>query len=390
MKTKVKILFVHHGGANGGAPRSLYYLIRELDRARYEPVVLVRHHGALEELFMEAGSSVIVREDLGVFHGSLVSGMSLKLAVKNLLGYWPSYHKFSQIIQDVSPDIVHLNSTCLAAYAHAAKKTMGNQVKVLCHIREPLLDNFWGVLLRKINLKYVDFFVSIDRFGVRNLGASPEKSRVVYNSVLLSEYLSGERSKYLQELFQIPSQRVVFLFLSRVCWQNGPDILIRAARVLENEDPDFGFVMAGFSKDKYSAKIKAAAEDLSNLFILDFSANVKELISSSDVMVSPFRVPHSSRAIIEGSAMGIPSIGPDIGSINELIQGNFTGYLYNDHDFESFLKAIIDIGSNSNERERLGSNALCLAREKFDSRKNAEKIMEVYENLFSLSTKEIK
>src|SRR6056297_2954786 len=107
MIKKTKILYVHHGGANGGAPRSLYYLIRELDKRKYDPVVLVRHHGDLEKLFNEAGSSVIVREDLGVFHGSLVSGMSPRLAIANVLNYIPSFNKFSKIVKDISPDIVH-------------------------------------------------------------------------------------------------------------------------------------------------------------------------------------------------------------------------------------------------------------------------------------------
>lgn len=383
MRGKTKILFVHHGGANGGAPKSLSYLIKELDKRKYEPVVLVRHHGHLEDVFNEVGASVIVREDLGVFHGSLVSGMDPKLAVRNLLDYWPSFNKFSKIVQDVSPDIVHLNSTCLPAYAHAAKKALADNVKVLCHIREPLLDNCWGHLLRKMNLKYVDFFVSIDKFGAINLGVSQEKSKVVYNSVILSEYLSQKKSSYLKELFQFSPDSVVFLYLSRVCWQNGADTIIRAARILQKDYPDFVFVISGFSNDKYSNKIKALAKNLPNVYLLEFTSNVKNIISSSDAMISPFKVPHSSRAIIEASAMGIPSIGPNIGSINELIYDKLTGCLYDNQEFDSFLQAIIALGSDRNMRLSFGFHATCLAKKKFDSKKNMEKIIQIYDDLLT-------
>ncbi|GEM_PF-6522728 len=44
------ILYIHHGGGLGGAPLSLLYLLQQLDRSRYEPIVLTLRP-ALDSVF---------------------------------------------------------------------------------------------------------------------------------------------------------------------------------------------------------------------------------------------------------------------------------------------------------------------------------------------------
>src|SRR5438309_2868439 len=56
-RTVTRILFVHHRSELGGAPASLSYLIRELDRERFEPHVYCPP-GPAAELFREAGATV--------------------------------------------------------------------------------------------------------------------------------------------------------------------------------------------------------------------------------------------------------------------------------------------------------------------------------------------
>ena len=59
----VPILFVHHRSELGGAPASLSYLIRELDRTRFEPHVYCPS-GPAADLFREAGATSLIVADL--------------------------------------------------------------------------------------------------------------------------------------------------------------------------------------------------------------------------------------------------------------------------------------------------------------------------------------
>lgn len=59
-----KIVYIHHGGNQGGAPRSLKFLIQKLDKSRYEPYVICMSDRRNISFFEEAGAKVIFDETL--------------------------------------------------------------------------------------------------------------------------------------------------------------------------------------------------------------------------------------------------------------------------------------------------------------------------------------
>src|SRR3954468_16310054 len=81
----VPVLFVHHRSELGGAPESLSYLIRELDRGRFEPHVYCPP-GPAAELFREAGATVHTGVVAGFTHiwASTYRGRRWLLLVREL------------------------------------------------------------------------------------------------------------------------------------------------------------------------------------------------------------------------------------------------------------------------------------------------------------------
>ncbi len=63
----IPVLFVHHRSELGGAPESLSYVIRELDRERFEPHVYCPP-GPAADLFREAGAIVHTGAVAGFTH----------------------------------------------------------------------------------------------------------------------------------------------------------------------------------------------------------------------------------------------------------------------------------------------------------------------------------
>ena len=135
---KIRVMFFHHGGNQGGAPRSLAFLIKHMDKNRYEPYVLCcMDYDDNKKMFEDAGAKVFYAPTMGAWHGSTVSGMNLEMLLYNLKHVIPTYFGITKIVQEIQPDIIHLNSTCLAFAAKAIRNKFPNIPVSYTHLTLP-------------------------------------------------------------------------------------------------------------------------------------------------------------------------------------------------------------------------------------------------------------
>ena len=88
---KSKILYIHHAGELGGAPKSLSILLNGLDKNYFIPHVFMLINGSAKELFLKEKVEVTSSKwRLFAFHGTTVSGMSFKLFIKNIVHILPN------------------------------------------------------------------------------------------------------------------------------------------------------------------------------------------------------------------------------------------------------------------------------------------------------------
>ena len=118
-----RILYIHHGGGLGGAPLSLLYLLKQLDRSRYEPTVLTLRDGPIVDLYRQEGIETHVAQGIYDFsHTELesYSGTQLWRLPLQVARFLPSVAATRRYLTQFKPDLVHLNSSTLAAPARAA------------------------------------------------------------------------------------------------------------------------------------------------------------------------------------------------------------------------------------------------------------------------------
>ena len=376
-----KILYIHHGTSEGGAPRSLAFLIEKLDKTKYSPIVLCMKDRKNIKFFEDVGAKVIYDDSLHPFHGSVVSGMNLRVFLRNILYATPTFKKAQQYFQEINPDIVHLNSSCLFVFAYASKVVNPN-CKVICHIREPLLESYWGSILRYFNNKYVDGFISIDKFDLDNMQVKSAKSKVIYNFVNTEIYNSKVKSECLREELKLSENDVIFLFLGRIIESNGVLELISTCEKYFKVNHNFKFVFVGDKSEdnsKYIKEVRRLIESMENCSLVSFRSDVPQIIASSDIIICPFTKPHFARSIIEAAAMGKPSIGANIGGVNELIINNETGILFNNE--KELEQAICSLGNNEELRKEMSFNAEKFAVANFNSSINSKRVVEFYEKI---------
>ena len=379
---KKKILYIHHGNSYGGAPRSLSFLIKELDFDNYCPyVVFGIDEAGNSKLFKSVGAEVFYEKGIGPWHGSSVSGMNLKTLVWNHIFTLLLFIKLKKVLKKVQPDIVHINSTGMCFAAKIVKK-YNSQIPVVCHVREPILQGFWGDILRKNCEKYVDQFIAIEQYDAETLHTQ-KPVEVINNFVDFSIYNEKVQSDCLYKELGIDVNDKILLYLARVVPVNGALPMIEALTSLLKRRKDIHLCIVGVSdsKDDYTEKIVHIVEQYDNMHLLSFRSDVPQVIASSDVMIVPFQEPHFARSVIEAGAMGVPSIGSNIGGLTELIEDKKTGYLFNYKTFANFADLCEQLIDDEILREKFGKNSIKLAHEKFDAKRNAQRTFEIYERM---------
>jgi glycosyltransferase involved in cell wall biosynthesis len=385
MVVKRRILYVHHSGGMGGAPRSLAFLIKRLDKSIYEPIVICLWGGPAVKLFEEAGATVIVDTKLKPFHGTTVSGMNIKIFLKGIIYAYPTYLRAKKVIKELQPDLIHLNTTCLFMLAKAAKKVSSN-LKVITHVREPLLDSLSGKILKYMNHKYVDGYIAIDKYDASKLNIKDRIAKVVYNFVDFDEYNSEVKSNVLRKELNISEDSIIFLYLARIAQSNGTLEMVRKCKEIVNNKKNYHFVIVGDvpeESNEYTIKVRGICDTNSNIHLLKFRNDIPNVIASSDIMLCPFTKPHFSRAIIEAAAMGKPAIGSNVGGPAELIVHKETGLLFDVNNFDTMLDCINKMASDNEYIKYLGKNAEKFAYDNFNMEKNSKETFKVYDDLLN-------
>ena len=240
------------------------------------------------------------------------------------------------------------------------------------------MKNFWGDILKYMNNRYCDNFIAIDSFDGKSVDPYGIKTKVIYNFVDFSTYNSRIKSNILRKELALNNEDVIVLALMRLSPENGLlELICEWKKYIK--DKKIHLVIVGEiqgEKIDYSNKCHNEARDNSNIHILPFRSDAPQVIASSDIIICPFIEPHFARVIIEGAAMGLPSIAANIDGPSELIKNGETGFLYNNPG--EMADKISILANNGDLRNELGKNAELLARECFDAQKNSIETFKLY------------
>jgi glycosyltransferase involved in cell wall biosynthesis len=305
-------------------------------------------------------------------------------------------------ISRIKPDLVHLNSSTLAAAAQAATL---ERVPVVWHIREPIARGYVGLRrswLRHRIARDATRVIAISAFDAGRLRPSP-RVRVVANFVDWTRFdrrLSRAEARAALELAD--GERVVTM-LGGVSRAKGTLTFVEAAARIAKPEGDVTFLVAGppprhrapgtsetlarvlLGIGGYDAQVTAAAARVARgrHRFLGVRSDVPRLLAATDILVFPAAVPHFGRPLIEAAAMAIPAIASRLGPAGELVVDGVTGRLVPPEDADALASAIVDLLADPDAGRRMGEAAYARARGLFDARSNARRTFAVYDEILT-------
>lgn len=144
----------------------------------------------------------------------------------------------------------------------------------------------------------------------------------------------------------------------------GQENFVRAAAIVAAERTDVDFVIAGEDKAR-TGEHRAAIESLiarlnlnKRIQLRGWLDDVRGLLASLDLFVSPSRSEPFGLVIVEAMASGVPVVATMSEGAREIIEDGLTGRLVPLEDPEALAQAIKALLADPAERQRLRVNAL--------------------------------
>jgi glycosyltransferase involved in cell wall biosynthesis len=400
-RLRMPVLYVHHRSELGGAPASLSYLIRELDRSEFEPHVYCPP-GPAAELFRDVGAEVHTGSVAGFTHiwASTYRGRRWLMLAREL-AFLPSHIvEFQRTLRRNRFELVHLNDSPLIPAAWLAKRA---GIPVVWHLRAALPDggrDCRSQLVRSVIRRVATASISINQDIAEVFGIG---STVVPNSVDLERFRPGDRQAAKAAL-GLPSERPVVSFFGFIYPSKGFREFIETAAVLRTRGFDASYLIVGGAvrgeeffrtfvgrglqladlTRNYESEAKGLVEALGigdDVRFVPFTHDTADLYRASDVVVAPSRGPELGRPVIEAAASGAPVVASGSRTGGGIVVPGRTGVLVEEADVAALAGAVAELLSDSDGRETLGRAARAHAERTFDPARNARRIETIYREL---------
>lgn len=240
-------------------------------------------------------------------------------------------------------------------------------------VHNKVLD-FFGRIYEHILTNYVKTLVK-EYYGVSNgcnkwLEHFKMKAKgVLYNSIDTKEYEKYKDEKY--ELSIDDKNIIKILFVGRMIQDKGVIELSEAYKQLKDTYP-IKLIFAG--DGPILERIKKENPDC--IFTGNLKHNdIMKLLNSVDIFINPSYSEGLPTTVLEAGLMKCPIIATDVGGTSEIIENGKEGILCNP-TVESIKKALEDMINNDNKKE-YGKKVHEKILAKFDTSKNAKKILEI-------------
>jgi len=348
-----RILYIQKP-AGGGSSRSLYELVRGLDRKKFEPIVIFFQQNSLISKFENLGVRTITLGWVGQRIQKKRSSDRKVSKLSEIIDFFtyevPLAIQIIRIAKTENIDLIHQNLGFERPVMIAASVLRLPQV---CHFRHfSTISKSKKWLASSVD---AGIFISnaIQKFYLEQ-SIPFGSSEVIYNPVDIESFVNARRTSKIRKEFGITEKDKLIINIGRITPWKGQFFFLNAIENIIKEYPSTKALIVGETgpskEDKEYLKILKERVDTSflnkHIFFTGERDDIAEVMTESDIVVHSASEPEPfGRVIVEAMAAGTPIIATRAGGVAEIIEDGVTGLLVplkNDFVMTNAIRTLLD------------------------------------------------
>lgn len=367
MAKPIKLLECIRQGQIGGGESHLLSLVKNLDRTRFDPVVLSFTDGPMVDQLksMDITTRVIYTEK--PFDRSK----------------WSEVREF---LKQQQVELVHAHGTRACSNVMRAARSLGIPVIYTVHgwsfhADQPLLTRVARIMGERYLTSRATVNIAVSasnrqtgKDSIRNFDA-----RVINNGIDRNKFNPDKPFKDIRAELSLPEGALLVLFIARFTSHKQPLALINAFREACPQIPEMHLLMVGDGDQKAEAQQLVATAGLKDkITFWPFRQDVPDILAAADIFVLPSLWEGLPIGLLEAMAMGKAVIATNVDGTKEVVQDKQNGLLIEAGNIPALILAIISLARNKAMRQDFGRKALETVHQKYDASGMTREIEDVY------------
>ena len=374
----MKVLLVSAHSTISGANKSMCALAEILMRNEIDVSIALRKEGDIQKEIETRGLNYIIMKNYAwtvplnrkynkfIFVGKIIRNITFKHAVIKYL----KKEKF---------DIVHNNSISCYLVAMCAQRI---GIKTVWHFREFLEEDHMLTIPKWCRPKSI---INKASCGIAISKSIQDKYRGIYNIPIELIYNGVDVDGFYSEREILQEDRITIAVIGRVCEGKNQIEVIDALKALDDETLSKVQLRIIGDKEKWSPYYSELQRHLDKRVFskVQLDGIIFDIISEYrkiDVVVVPSKSEAFGRVAIEAMLSGCYVIGANTAGTDEILDDDVSTK-YQLGNIEELSKVITDIIQHRDKYIEKASKGQQYAKDNFSSKRNAEKILKLYEAL---------
>lgn len=355
------ILFIHQSAELYGSDKTLLLLLKNLDKNKFKPIVLLPFDGPLKEALENENIEVVIAPVLKLYRKLFTP--------KNLIGFFKDIKAAFKIVNEL-----HKKHQFTLIYSNTLAVLLGimfawkNNIKHLWHVHEiiekPSLFKkaFVGLLSLKSNTHIVYNSQATKVFWELNKSII-NKGVVIWNGIEINtpESSTSELFDIRKNLFLAQPNEIILALVGRISRWKGQMILLDAFNNLVQKNENIKLVFVGApppNQEKFQEDLEERITSFKlndKVLIIPFQNEIHKIWQAIDIAVVPSTEPEPFGMVaIEAMLAHKPIVASNHGGLTEIIENNATGFLVTPNSVQDLEIALEKLIQNELLRKEMG------------------------------------